>query len=404
MKIGLGACVQLAFDFFSPSPREPERARHGQDAPPRELTPKALQPTNLFKGGQPALPPCTRLEYVHPQANRVLEWHQARIHYCLKRSARRTIGMMVTPKGLEVAAPKWVSVAQILEALTEKQAWILRQLSAMRQRTMELSAHRLPLASPLILPFMGLPLEVVLSSNEADPNVSTTTLTPSLPRQRKRSTPTALEQCLARAQLMHRGASAWQACSPADLMAMVQGSLGDALQSENLGGGDIMNHHNDNSHVRATPFWRLVLPWESGAMDRPILIEDLTDANKVRLADLVAMWMSSWALDVLKMRVAYFAPLLGVSWTKIKLSRSASRWGSANARGELAFNRHLVHVGMPLLDYVVVHELSHFKHMNHSPAFWGVVEAVMPDYDWRRAMLQKTPMPDWQAWDALRTA
>ncbi len=312
--------------------------------------------------------------------------------------------MMVTPKGLEVAAPKWVSVAQILEALTEKQAWILRQLSAMRQRTMELSAHRLPLASPLILPFMGLPLEVVLSSNEADPNVSTTTLTPSRPPQRKRSTPTALEQCLARAQLMHRGASAWQACSPADLMAMVQGSLGDALQSENLGGGDIMNHHNDNSHVRATPFWRLVLPWESGAMDRPILIEDLTDANKVRLADLVAMWMSSWALDVLKMRVAYFAPLLGVSWTKIKLSRSASRWGSANARGELAFNRHLVHVGMPLLDYVVVHELSHFKHMNHSPAFWGVVEAVMPDYDWRRAMLQKTPMPDWQAWDALRTA
>jgi predicted metal-dependent hydrolase len=183
-------------------------------------------------------------------------------------------------------------------------------------------------------------------------------------------------------------------------MAIVQGSTGDAQQSENIDGGD----NNDNSHANAVPSLRLVLPWQSGARDRPILIEDLTDAHKVQLADLVARWMSSWALDVLTMRVAYFAPLLGVSWTKIKLSRSASRWGSANARGELAFNRHLAHVSMPLLDYVVVHELSHFKHMNHSPAFWRVVEGVMPDYDKRRAMLQKTPMPDWQAWDALRTA
>ena len=404
--MGLGACVQLAFDFFSSSPRESERAKHGQDAPQLEPTPKAPQPTNISKGGQPALPPCTSIEYVHPQANRVLEWRQARIHYCLKRSARRTIGMMVTPKGLEVAAPKWVRVAQILEALTQKQAWILRQLSAMQQRTMELSAHRLPLASPLILPFMGLPLEVVLSSNEAAPLA---TPTPSGLPQRNRSTQTPFAQCLARATLLHRGPSAWQACSPADLMAIVQGSAGDAQQSENIEGDDNNDSNNsdsdsNNSHANAAPSLRLVLPWQSGARDRPILIEDLTDAHKVQLADLVARWMSSWALDVLTMRVAYFAPMLGVSWTKIKLSRSASRWGSANARGELAFNRHLAHVSMPLLDYVVVHELSHFKHMNHSPAFWRVVEGVMPDYDKRRAMLQKTPMPDWQAWDALRTA
>jgi predicted metal-dependent hydrolase len=58
-------------------------------------------------------------------------------------------------------------------------------------------------------------------------------------------------------------------------------------------------------------------------------------------------------------------------------------------------NVHLVHVPLPLLDYVVLHELSHLKHMNHSAAFWNCVAQGMPDYVQRKEQLKKVVMPLW---------
>jgi predicted metal-dependent hydrolase len=74
--------------------------------------------------------------------------------------------------------------------------------------------------------------------------------------------------------------------------------------------------------------------------------------------------------------------------TRLKLSSAQTRWGSASADGTIRLNWRLVHFGLSVVDYVVVHELAHLREMNHSPAFWDVVRSVLPDVEERRAQLR----------------
>ena len=68
-----------------------------------------------------------------------------------------------------------------------------------------------------------------------------------------------------------------------------------------------------------------------------------------------------------------------------------TRWGSCSSKGNLNFNWKLILLPPELLDYVVVDELAHRKEMNHSAAFWKVVEEVLPDYRERRKALKEIP-------------
>ena len=86
------------------------------------------------------------------------------------------------------------------------------------------------------------------------------------------------------------------------------------------------------------------------------------------------------ALEVIPRRVAYFAPVVGVSYGRITIRNQRSRWGSCSAKGNLNFNCLLMKTPPEVIDYVVVHELCHRKEMNHSPRFWAEVEKVLPDY------------------------
>ena len=72
------------------------------------------------------------------------------------------------------------------------------------------------------------------------------------------------------------------------------------------------------------------------------------------------------------------------SWT---LRKMRSRWGSCSADGRIRFSTMLVHHAIEQIDYVIVHELCHLKEMNHSPAYWQLVENIMPDWRQRRARL-----------------
>ncbi len=91
---------------------------------------------------------------------------------------------------------------------------------------------------------------------------------------------------------------------------------------------------------------------------------------------------------VLRQRAAHFAAKLGVTYGKITLRCQRTRWGSCSASGNLSFNCLLALAPPEVLDYVVVHELCHRKQMNHSPAFWREVAALLPDYPARRAWLK----------------
>lgn len=79
-------------------------------------------------------------------------------------------------------------------------------------------------------------------------------------------------------------------------------------------------------------------------------------------------------------RVKYYHTFTGGNYTSITIRDQKTRWGSCSSRGTLSFNYRLIFAPQKVLDYVVVHELCHLTHMNHSKDFWNMVEQVMPDY------------------------
>lgn len=87
-------------------------------------------------------------------------------------------------------------------------------------------------------------------------------------------------------------------------------------------------------------------------------------------------------------RAALYAPKVGVGYGRVTIRAQHTRWGSCSAQGNLNFNCLLMLAPENIRDYVVVHELCHRRHMNHSPEFWAAVEAVLPDYKSRRQWLK----------------
>ena len=79
-------------------------------------------------------------------------------------------------------------------------------------------------------------------------------------------------------------------------------------------------------------------------------------------------------------RVKYYAPLIGVTYNRITIRCQRTRWGSCSSKGNLNFNCLLALFPLEIIDSVVVHELCHRKHMNHSPQFYAEIEKVFPEY------------------------
>lgn len=86
------------------------------------------------------------------------------------------------------------------------------------------------------------------------------------------------------------------------------------------------------------------------------------------------------ALDIIPKRVQLFAPIIGVGYGKLTVRNQKTLWGSCSSGGNLSFNCLLMLAPPEVVDYVVVHELCHRRHMNHSKSFWGEVERVLPNY------------------------
>lgn len=85
----------------------------------------------------------------------------------------------------------------------------------------------------------------------------------------------------------------------------------------------------------------------------------------------------------------FYAAWMGVTYGTISIREQKTRWGSCSSKGNLNFNWKLILMPEEILDYVVVHELAHRREMNHGPAFWKIVESVLPDYRVRKEWLKK---------------
>lgn len=100
-------------------------------------------------------------------------------------------------------------------------------------------------------------------------------------------------------------------------------------------------------------------------------------------------WYRRHAARRLPERVAHWAPRVGVAVPAVAFRVQRRRWASCDRHGTLRFNWQIIQAPMALIDYVVVHELVHLRHKDHSKAFWGLLGRALPDYERRRERLQR---------------
>lgn len=100
-------------------------------------------------------------------------------------------------------------------------------------------------------------------------------------------------------------------------------------------------------------------------------------------------WYRQQAYAVLGERVALYAANFGFTYKQVKITSAQTRWGSCSIQGTLNFTWRLVMAPLPMIDYVVVHELAHLRVRNHGKKFWAEVKAILPDYQEKRDWFNK---------------
>ena len=131
------------------------------------------------------------------------------------------------------------------------------------------------------------------------------------------------------------------------------------------------------------------------------LVEDIFDFSKQRMViytsktdeesiqALLKKWYKKQSMDYLQKRVAYYAQKMNTTYTSISIKSRKKQWGSCDTQGNLTFSWRLIMATEEAIDYVVVHELCHRRHMDHSKQFWKAVEKELPDYKEREKWLNE---------------
>ena len=162
------------------------------------------------------------------------------------------------------------------------------------------------------------------------------------------------------------------------------------------GDGALLPYLGGQLALRIDPTQRRAGQCLPGDLGRPELYLGLPlGAQSAQIRDAAQAWFMRQARTHFTSRLDHFAPRLGVQYRSLRLSSAATRWGSARSDGSIRLNWRLLHYRESIIDYVVAHELSHLRVMDHSPRFWDVVHSVVPDYAELRQQLRAQPAPPW---------
>jgi len=112
------------------------------------------------------------------------------------------------------------------------------------------------------------------------------------------------------------------------------------------------------------------------------------DPNTQRARDTQKKILMKKAKDYLPYRLDFWAQKYGYQYEKLRFSHANTRWGSRSSSGTISLNIGLMKVPEVLRDYVILHELAHINHMDHSEAFWAEVASHDPNYKQHRAALK----------------
>lgn len=126
-------------------------------------------------------------------------------------------------------------------------------------------------------------------------------------------------------------------------------------------------------------------------MPSAIELKDTLTIDKQALPaarEIIIAWYKDQALRVYRERCAFFTLKTGLRPQAVKLTNALTRWGSCSPRGTVRINWKLVMTPLEIIDYLIVHELAHLKHRNHSVQFWKTVEQILPDYRMHRKWLK----------------
>lgn len=117
---------------------------------------------------------------------------------------------------------------------------------------------------------------------------------------------------------------------------------------------------------------------------------DKPEPERVPIPEYVSkQWLQTEGAARFQQKIAGWAERRDVTYGRVTIRDQKTRWGSCSSRGNLNFNWRLLLMPEDVMDYVVVHELAHRREMNHSSAFWKIVETYLPDYRIRRQWLKE---------------
>jgi len=140
------------------------------------------------------------------------------------------------------------------------------------------------------------------------------------------------------------------------------------------------------------------LEWTLGKTSSVVLCKDRiqivintrsSKSEQDRVKQTLQNWYKQQANKVLSERLEYWQPKLGLYSNDMKIRGYKRRWGSCTASGLISFNWKLVLAEQNLIDYVVIHEIAHLQHLNHSQAFWNLVSQYCPEWKDKQGALQQ---------------